>query len=386
MQKLTKTFHWFFTDIIESSNPLVFTKEQAQKVMMFNKLISQNGIFKSFRKRKDLIQFTGDGIVIGFSDSPEKPLLLAMELHQQLKKYNKNKKTEKKILIRTGIHSGPVYVFKNIFKKDTFWGQGIIIAKRIMDFGDSMHILGSESIIKDLRKIIPEYEKSVHPLGYYSTKHGEQLPIYNIFGKNWGNKKEPVKNPREISKLPKQIIIPNLEIDLRIKNPKNMMMHNTWILDVVNVYDKSIQHIPFSIFTDLATKFRELNVSITDRQRKKLLIDSITKNEPFRKDFIIKLNNRLPPDKKKQIKLDYDIKNPSREFFYVFSTDCKKFIFKMIAPKNFELGSKLFKFDPIIGNKILTSSTPKTTFFHNRTEITWEVNNIRVYEGYKLEW
>ena len=39
-----------------------------------------------------LILPTGDGMAIGFNDSPEKPLLLSIELHNNLQKYNSNKR------------------------------------------------------------------------------------------------------------------------------------------------------------------------------------------------------------------------------------------------------------------------------------------------------
>jgi hypothetical protein len=53
-----------------------------------------------------LILPTGDGISIGFSDSPEKPLLLALELYKDLTRYNMPKKERYKLYSRIGLDRG----------------------------------------------------------------------------------------------------------------------------------------------------------------------------------------------------------------------------------------------------------------------------------------
>jgi len=46
---------------------------------------------------------TGDGMAIGFDDSPEKPLRLAIQLHKALFKYNEVKRGKDKLLLRVGL-------------------------------------------------------------------------------------------------------------------------------------------------------------------------------------------------------------------------------------------------------------------------------------------
>ena len=43
----TKTFFWFFTDIVAGSNPTIPTKEQARKVVVLNELIERTEIFQN---------------------------------------------------------------------------------------------------------------------------------------------------------------------------------------------------------------------------------------------------------------------------------------------------------------------------------------------------
>ena len=41
----------------------------------------------------------------------------------------------------------------------------------------------------------PEYKNIMHPIGDYSLKHGvKRLPIYNVHGEGFGNKKAPTSD------------------------------------------------------------------------------------------------------------------------------------------------------------------------------------------------
>jgi class 3 adenylate cyclase len=55
-----------------------------------------------------------------------------MELHKNIAKYNRGKIPSESLRIRIGIHSGPVYVVKDILNNSNIWGPGIIIARRIL--------------------------------------------------------------------------------------------------------------------------------------------------------------------------------------------------------------------------------------------------------------
>src|SRR5438309_6536749 len=78
---LTRSYHWFYTDIVGSADPSVLTKDQARNVWVLNELVGRTDTFKERNPKSDVMTITGDGMVIGFSDSHEKPLHLAIELH-----------------------------------------------------------------------------------------------------------------------------------------------------------------------------------------------------------------------------------------------------------------------------------------------------------------
>ena len=118
----TKTFFWFFTDIVAGSNPTVPTKEQARKVVVLNELIARTETFIHRDPDSTVILPTGDGMAIGFSDSPEYPLRLSIQLHKILTEYNKAKRRkDEKVLLRIGIDIGPVYIIKGLNGQDNVW-------------------------------------------------------------------------------------------------------------------------------------------------------------------------------------------------------------------------------------------------------------------------
>lgn len=57
----TRTFHWFYTDIVGSSHPTVLTRDQARKVWALNELIGRTETFKQRDPKYDVMTITGDG-------------------------------------------------------------------------------------------------------------------------------------------------------------------------------------------------------------------------------------------------------------------------------------------------------------------------------------
>jgi hypothetical protein len=188
----TKTFFWFFTDIVAGSNPTIPTKEQARKVVVLNELIARTDTFQNRDPNSTVILPTGDGMAIGFSDSPEYPLRLSIQLHKILSEYNKAiRRKDEKVLLRIGIDIGPVYIIKDLNGQDNVWGPEIILTRRVMDLAGDQNIFCSSRYADDVRMLSPEYKEIMHSVGDYSIKHGEQLSIFNIYGDGFGEKKTP---------------------------------------------------------------------------------------------------------------------------------------------------------------------------------------------------
>jgi class 3 adenylate cyclase len=130
---------------------------------------------------------------LGFLQGPELPLHLAVQLQEKITKYNKGKIPSETVRVRIGLHSGNCFVVKDIKAQDNVWGPGIILARRVMDFGDDNHILLSPRLAEDLRELSDEYRKIIKPVHDFSIKHDQTMLVYSAYGDGFGKQKTPVE-------------------------------------------------------------------------------------------------------------------------------------------------------------------------------------------------
>lgn len=333
-------------------------------------------------------------MVIGFSDSPETPLLLAVQLHESLNKYNKTRSMRDKIHVRIGIDTGPVYFIKDLLGNETVWGPGIIMARRMMDLCGADQIFASRRIGDDISRLSPQYKAIMHPIGDYTIKHGEQLLVYNIYGKSFGNKFAPKKGKLvEKSKTLMSDVkfqFNKIELKLDVTDPKTMMTHHTWIWDVKNITKDPLEQVYYSIGGDVAKDFGELDVKIRDENGNKLDIISLDVNKDYEKKFNVQLKN---PIRRKQtgrlLILEYDWEEPSRVFEYVFSASCKKFSIIFTIPNTIPIKTKILEVDTTLGVKRRATTSPIMSYTKNKTMIKWESaekHTIQRHDTYEFQW
>ena len=392
VKTLTKTYHWFFTDIVAGSDPSIPTKYQVRKIMVLNELINRTEIFKHRDSDSTVILPTGDGMAIGFSDSPEKPLRLAIELQKAIFRYNQTRTSKDRLYIRVGIDMGPVYFVKDVTGKDNVWGAGIIMARRVMDLGGENQIFASARISEDISKLSPEYKSIMHPIGDYSIKHGEHLYIYNIYGDGFGNKIAPKKSKVAKSNLEKDIKTINnfrfneIQVGLEVLDTKSMLTRHKWSWNIVNISKEPKQQIFYYLDGDAPKEFSDMNVSVMDERGNKLEILSVNVNKPYHKEFNVLLKNPLKPKQRKTLTLSYDWEEPQKTFFYKVSSDCKKFEYQFTIPKGIELRSRILKVDTETGYKIHASPPPDVKQLEDKVQINWSKTNLRAYEAYQFDW
>jgi hypothetical protein len=393
VKTLTRTLHWFFIDIISSSDPNLSVKSQARKIYALNELIQRTDTFKKEKLEYLDILPTGDGLAIGFSDSPEKPLRLAIELHKILRKFNSTLKEKDRINIRIGIDSGPVYFMKGI-KGEIFWGPGLIMAKRVMDLCGPNQIFASERIAKDLRSLSEENKATMHPIGEYEIKYGK-LVIYNIFSKEFGSNKIPKDN--KISKLKegdsfKEIPFEfnSVEVRLEITDSKTMMTHHTWIWSIRNISKEPLKALYYSLGGDVPRTFPKLNVKVTDEDNNRLEIISLDVNKPLQKAFHVKL---AKPIRKYQsgciVKLEYDWEEPERNFEYAFASKSKKFKYFFTAPKDLQIKHRILEAVRDRADKRRVEPPANVKYLDEHTEIVWESANnqkMRAHDIFEFQW
>jgi KaiC/GvpD/RAD55 family RecA-like ATPase len=184
--------NFFYIDIVGLSNPLLSVIKQREKIENLFGIIKSCEAFRSEDMKIHLP--TGDGMVIGFLLDPQLPLELAIELHRKLRSYNESKESpDERIGVRIGLSSGPVFAVNDIKNTQNFWGPGIILARRVMDIGDTWHILIAGVLAEKLIPLRPEFKKIIKCVGAYQIKHGQDLRLYSVYSNDFGNPDTPLK-------------------------------------------------------------------------------------------------------------------------------------------------------------------------------------------------
>jgi hypothetical protein len=186
-------YNFCFIDIVGLSNPELAVHRQKEKIVRLNEFISSCNSFRKISDELKIILPAGDGMAIGYENNPELPYKLSVELHGYLRKYNKRIVDENRIKVRIGLSSGPVFTVYDISNRLNVWGPGIIMARRVMDLGDSWHILITENFAMQLRPLYEEYRNNIRLIGPYEIKHGEKINVYSAYSDDYGNPELPEK-------------------------------------------------------------------------------------------------------------------------------------------------------------------------------------------------
>src|SRR5947207_4313481 len=176
--------HVLFIDIVGYSKLLI--NEQSEQIRTLKEVVRRTEQFRLAQAESKLLRLpTGDGGALVFCNSLEAPALCSMEIAKALNDYPK-------LLVRMGIHSGPVNEITDLNEQANIAGAGINIAKRVMDCGDAGHILLSKRVADDLEQY-PQWRSRLHELGDCEVKHGVRVGLVNLYGDEIGNPELPKK-------------------------------------------------------------------------------------------------------------------------------------------------------------------------------------------------
>src|SRR6187551_1747703 len=130
--------HLLSIDVVGYSKLLV--NEQIELLQELNQIVRSTECFRAAETAGKLTRVpTGDGMALLFFHSPEEPVRCALEIGKTLKDHPH-------ILVRMGVHSGPVNQITDVNDKTNIAGAGINVAQRVMDCGDAGHILLSKHL------------------------------------------------------------------------------------------------------------------------------------------------------------------------------------------------------------------------------------------------
>jgi hypothetical protein len=387
--------HFFFIDIVGLSDPYMSTKTQIKKIGVLNKCISETEIFKSTPKDMMIVLPTGDGMCIGFYQGPELPLHLAIELQEKLAQYNKGLIPSETVRIRIGLHSGNCFVVKDIKGQDNVWGPGIILARRVMDFGDDGHILMSPSLAEDLRELSDEYRKYINPVHDFIIKHGKTILVYSAYGKDFGNPKHPSKGESQRSKYGDEVIQMQkttmysfLDIKLSILDPEKMLVQHKRSYGMENISNEPIKHVLHGIATDVEKySINDLNIEVIDESGREMKISSINVDNPTSKEFTTEFNTPITKgDKERTYTLTYEVEEPERYFENAFLIDVKNFALHFRYPKNFQANPKIYYINQETEEKTLAENQPKIEEDGDSLVMKYEKHENIKGETIRIEW
>ena len=176
--------HVLFIDIVGYSKLLI--NEQSEQIQKLKEIVRGTEQFRLAEAEGKLLRLpTGDGGALVFRNTPEAPVMCALEISKELKR-------QPELRVRMGVHSGPVNEVTDLNEQANIAGAGINIAQRVMDCGDAGHILLSKHVAEDLEHY-PRWQSYLHELGECEVKHGVRIGLVNLFGDGIGNPQIPNK-------------------------------------------------------------------------------------------------------------------------------------------------------------------------------------------------
>jgi tRNA A-37 threonylcarbamoyl transferase component Bud32/class 3 adenylate cyclase len=180
---------------------------QSQRIQQLQQIVRSTAEYQRAQQADQIVSLpTGDGMALVFFQNPVAPIECATEISRVLKSHPD-------IQLRMGVHTGPVYRIADINTNRNVAGGGINLAQRVMDCGDSGHILLSKAVAEILGQL-GDWEQHLHELGEVEVKHGVKVNVVNFFTGEVGNPALPerVQRSRELAALsaPAAVAVPSI--------------------------------------------------------------------------------------------------------------------------------------------------------------------------------
>ena len=175
--------HVLFIDIVGYSKLLI--EEQKERLNQLTEIVLATAQVREASEEQLVRLPTGDGMALVFRHSPEEPARCALEIAEALRKHPE-------LPVRMGIHSGPVSEVTDVSGRTNIAGAGINMAQRVMDCGDTGHILLSQHVADDLMQY-RQWAPRLHDLGDCEVKPGVRLHLVNLYAEQLGNSELPKK-------------------------------------------------------------------------------------------------------------------------------------------------------------------------------------------------
>jgi len=187
-----------FLDMAEYSKQSV-AQQMAMK-RRFNAQLAEAIAHVAVRDR--IVLDTGDGAAICFMGDPEEALLVGLRLFHAFRDESKSELLP--MLVRIGIHIGPLKIMKDLNGQLNVIGDGINAAQRVMSFAQPNQILVSRSFYEVVACLSHEYEQLFQYLGAHTDKHVREHILYEVIAANG-------RHTLEASRLYEASLVPTRE-------------------------------------------------------------------------------------------------------------------------------------------------------------------------------
>jgi hypothetical protein len=160
-------------------------EKQFSAIERLTQIVKATETIKKAKAQERIFLPTGDGMAVGFTGSPERPITLAKEIHIAYGAL----KSELKI----GIHSGIAFTISDINGNKNIAGSGINLAQRVLSCCRGGHILIADDPAGKLKNS-DKWKDLLRGPYRFQVKHGVLLTAYNYYDSGVGNPGEDFNN------------------------------------------------------------------------------------------------------------------------------------------------------------------------------------------------
>src|SRR2546423_3556851 len=161
--------------------------EQVRVKQAFNDAL--HGALQNAERNQCVVLDTGDGAAITFLGDPEQALFAALAMFDNAGHLE----------LRMGINLGPVSLMRDVNGLQNAVGDGINVARRIMEFAERGELLVSRSFYEVVALLSGGYTAMFTPGGSRADKHGRAHEVYAVSEAVRGGRKVAAAQSRQRS-------------------------------------------------------------------------------------------------------------------------------------------------------------------------------------------
>jgi class 3 adenylate cyclase len=189
-----RTVHCVMFDIVGYSQRT--SDVQKESILVFAKFVREAVIEVGAYDPEHILYIpTGDGLVLVVENNPQSLVQLVFDVQDRVKRFCDDN-PDCVFGFRTGLHSGPVFKYRDVNHQPNYAGNGINLAQRVMSLGAPGHILATRETFDNIAGMDAGIRACFHELAdEYTVKHGASLKVYNVFDDHGhGNGAAPERN------------------------------------------------------------------------------------------------------------------------------------------------------------------------------------------------